>query len=167
MEDKIKITLAKKSKNDLIDILVDLSQKFDLVNDYMQSHFIDSQDQSLLKKYKKAIRVCFDLEDLNLTKGENIIKDFTNVSVLPEHIIELMLYFVEQGVRFTNEYGDIDEDFYLSIETMFEKVCQVISANSMEDIYKTRCEKVCSNTKNTGWGFHDGLCGSYYENFEK
>ena len=37
--------------------------------------------------------------------------------------MELMLTYVENGVKFTNEYGDIDEKFYDKIGEMLEKFC--------------------------------------------
>ncbi|MFC5591244.1 hypothetical protein ACFPRA_20385 [Sporosarcina soli] len=60
---------------------------------------------------------------------------------------ELMLYSVEQGVKFTNTYGDIDERFYSSMATMYEKV---ITICNMEEkffqIFKGRLKKFMTDT---------------------
>ena len=40
----------------------------------------------------------------------------------PASIVELMITYVESGVEFTNNYGDIDEVFCLKIENMYEKL---------------------------------------------
>lgn len=44
-----------------------------------------------------------------------------------------MLYYVEKGVEFTNNYGDIDQSFYSSIESMYERV--IILCDEEEEYY--------------------------------
>jgi len=49
-------------------------------------------------------------------KTENdAIKEFQKISSIPENIAELMLFYAEIGVEFTNTYGDIDEKFFLLV----------------------------------------------------
>ncbi len=43
------------------------------------------------------------------------LKNFRDISTNHELITELMMTHVEEGVAFTNEYGDIDERFYDNI----------------------------------------------------
>jgi hypothetical protein len=38
-----------------------------------------------------------------------------------------MLFYVEMGVRYTNQYGDINESFYTSMESMYENATKHIS----------------------------------------
>ncbi len=78
-----------------------------------------------------------------------------------------MLYYVEQGVNFTNEYGDITESFYASMESMYETALQMIVKNRLESQFDERCWAVVNNTSGIGWGFHDNLGALYDEYFDK
>ncbi|MBI4683936.1 MAG: hypothetical protein HY755_01930, partial [Nitrospirae bacterium] len=94
------------------------------------------------------------------------ISDFKKLSPSPEHIADAMVYFVECGVSFTNDFGDIDEPFYNSMEGMFEDACVFIQKNNFEKLFKERCKKIMGDTSGIGWGFHDYLADAYYQFFE-
>ena len=75
-----------------------------------------------------------------------------------------MLHYVEQGVEFTNTYGDIDERFYISMETMYEKVITI--CNEEEEfihIFEERLREIVTAKDGIGWGFHDQLSGLFGE----
>ena len=76
-----------------------------------------------------------------------------------------MLYYVECGVEFTNDYGDIDENFYISIENTYEKALKLMKKISILTKFKKRCQKVVNGTSDIGWGFHDSLGDMFYEYF--
>ena len=46
-----------------------------------------------------------------------------------------MLFYVECGVEFTNMYGDINEAFYYSIESMFADFVRVLNSLDSEAYY--------------------------------
>ena len=73
-----------------------------------------------------------------------------------------MLFYVEQGVLFTNEYGDIDEPFYNSMESMFESALALIAQHDLHDDYGARCQHIVS-TAPEGWGFAEGLSALYHQ----
>ena len=76
-----------------------------------------------------------------------------------------MLLYVEQGVKFTKTYGDIDENFYMSMEGMYEKALESINEYGFKETFQKRCKKIVENTSGMGWGFHDTLCDIYDEAF--
>ena len=78
-----------------------------------------------------------------------------------------MLYYVERGVEFTNQYGDIDESFYNSMEGMYLAAAGWIVKHSLQSAFRERCEEVVQNTRNIGWGFHDTLGDIFGEHFEQ
>ena len=77
-----------------------------------------------------------------------------------------MLYYVECGVEFTNDFGDINENFYISIENAYETLLKLIDEERILSKFKNRVFKVVNETRNIGWGFHDCLCEVYYEYYE-
>ena len=53
-----------------------------------------------------------------------------------------MLFYAEVGVKFTNEYGGINRQFYSNIEkAYYEAVCYIIENNLVSSI----CENVWKN----------------------
>jgi Family of unknown function (DUF6155) len=72
-----------------------------------------------------------------------------------------MLFYVEQGVKFTNAYGDIDESFYNSMESMYEKAVEWIIKYEIQDVFKERCMRIVKDTSSVGWGFYDALSDIY------
>jgi hypothetical protein len=76
-----------------------------------------------------------------------------------------MVFYVEIGVKYTDYYGDIDEAFYTSMESMYQRAVKFIIGESLGGEFQERCRKIVENTVNMGWGFHDGLADTYYEYF--
>ena len=77
-----------------------------------------------------------------------------------------MLYYVECGVRFTNDFGDIDENFYISMEKMFDQTLALLKKEDILDQFNDRASKILTDTDGMGWGFFDSLCEIYYNYYE-
>lgn len=54
--------------------------------------------------------------------GRKAISDYKKASGDEVGVLDIMVYYVEMGTKFTLEYGDIYEEFYDSLESMFKKV---------------------------------------------
>ena len=91
------------------------------------------------------------------------ITEFKKLSQDKIQLAELMVFYVEMGVKFTNCYGDIDESFYLNMESMYDQVVKFIISARLEDMFNQRCLEIVNDTAGMGWGFHDQLRGIYYE----
>lgn len=77
-----------------------------------------------------------------------------------------MIFYVEMGVMFTNQYGDIHERFYLSMESMFETVIKKLHESNDKSLFmqfKDRLSAIVNDTDGIGWGFHDNLAGIFFE----
>ena len=51
-----------------------------------------------------------------------------------------MLHYVDQGVNFTGQYGDIDEPFYNSMEKMFKDALKLSKKNNLLPFFQKNCE---------------------------
>ena len=49
--------------------------------------------------------------------------------------IDIMLFYIEQGVKFTLAYGDINEAFYSSMEGMYEKALSAMNKLDVKNIW--------------------------------
>lgn len=164
----LKKHLQQFTKEQLIEQINELHKKYKEVKDYY-SFCLNPDEKKTLGKYKAIIYESFYPKrgfKLNLSQARKAISDFKKLSPSPEHIADAMVYFVECGVLFTNDFGDIDESFYNSMKGMFEDACFFIRKNNFENLFKKRCEKLMEDSSNIGWGFHDFLSDAYYQFFE-
>jgi hypothetical protein len=49
-----------------------------------------------------------------------------------------MIFYVETVVRYTDCYGDIDEFFYLNMESMYKRALDFIFKSSLKDEFDDR-----------------------------
>jgi hypothetical protein len=72
-----------------------------------------------------------------------------------------MLCYVEAGVQFTNDYGDIDENYYASIERMYVQALTLMRKEDLLDNFLDRNRKVAYDTSDIGWGFYDFMVSAF------
>ena len=94
--------------------------------------------------------------------GKQAISDFKKLEPSSDLLAELMLFYVETGVKFTNDFGDIDEAFYLSLEKTYDAALTLIEKESLLNKFADRAGKILIDTSDIGWGFHDCLTDIYY-----
>jgi hypothetical protein len=165
---EVKTELNKLEKEDLIKHISELYKKFKPVKEYFD-FYIDPDEKKLLEQYKEKVTEGFFPKrgyQLKLSISRKAINDFKKLGTSAECLADLLLHFVENGVRFTNEYGDIDENFYTSIENTYSSSLAVISENGLLTTFKKRAHKIVTDTEGIGWGFHDYLEDRYCQHYE-
>jgi len=166
---ELKQHLSQLSHEELVNDIAELFGKLDAVKDFYQVRLVGGYDEQLLETYKAKIKHEFfpvrGFGAMRLSVARRAIADYKKVSSSPEGLIDLMVFYVEMGVQFTNAYGDIDEPFYNSMESMYKRAAQLIVKHPMQDQFEARCGKIVRDTSGIGWGFHDGLSGIYDEYF--
>ena len=163
MSTNIKLTqyLKSLSEENKIQEIKKLVTLFPLVKEYYQSKLSNEGEVELLKKYTLIIKKEFNTGNnpgrARISIAKKAVSDFIKVSRSESNVAEIMIQYVENGVRFTNAFGDIDESFYYSMESMFDKALDYIVKNNLKDSFKERCAKIVSDTDGIGWGFPDEL----------
>ncbi|HLP15970.1 MAG TPA: DUF6155 family protein, partial [Bacteroidota bacterium] len=99
----------------------------------------------------------------NLREGKKAISDFKKLGVSSERVVDLMLIYVEDGVRYTNEYGDISESFYNSVAGVYRHALELMKKEQLLEKFQKRAEKMIEETEGIGWGFHDEISDLYGE----
>ena len=165
----LKQYLKNCSKEELISDISELFKRFDLVKDYYQIKLSPQEETQVIAKYKKIIENEFfptrGLGKASLSVAKKAITEYKKIGETPVGVADIMLFYVEQGVKFTNAYGDINESFYNSMESMYEKVVEWIVRYEMQDIFNARCARIVEDTSGIGWGFHDALSDIYSNAF--
>jgi len=164
---ELKKKLKSKTQKELIDDIATLFKSFDVVNEYYQVQLF-CNDESVLQKYKAIIEYEFfpisERKDppARLAVAKKAITEYKKLTNSEVNIADIMVFYVETGVRFTIEYGDIDEVFYISMEGMYERALKFIVNNGLATIFNKRLLAIVNDTDGMGWGFHDGLADLYY-----
>jgi len=167
---KLKNSLSGKSKNELLEEIINLFKKCPQVKEYYTLVFSEEGEELILDKYKEIITKEFfpkrGYGKARLSVAKKAISDLKKISAKPPLIIDIMLHYVEQGVNFTGQYGDIDGPFYNSMGKMFEKALTLAEQYNLLSFFQERCEEIIKKSCD-GWGFKEGLAGTYYEFYEK
>lgn len=163
--------LSKKSDKELVDEIADLYKKFDVVKGYYQAS-VFSDDLGVLDKFKKIIASEFIPHSryaeppCRLSVAKKAISNYKKVSCSDKNLADIMLYYVECGVDFTITYGDVDDRFYRSMESMFASACGFIVKNGQENLYSTRAKAIVDDAAPCRWGFPDTLIEILYDHFD-
>ena len=104
---------------------------------------------------------------LRIAQAKKAVSQYEKAIGETKGLVELMLYFVECGNRFTVDYGDINEDFYLAMVRMYDKTIDTLFSLDEDTIqvYQSRFSEIMESSSGIGWGYHDDLCDLYYEAF--
>lgn len=163
----IKKELKKLERDKLIDLVADLYKKNKSVKEFFD-FYIDPDERELFNKYREKVFNAFYPKrgfNLKLKDGKTAISDFKKLDPSSELLADLMLYYVETGVEFTNEFGDISEGFYSSLEKTYLGALTLMRKENLLDKFADRALKVVTDTSDIGWGFHDylaGVCADFY-----
>jgi hypothetical protein len=164
---EIKPELESLDKQQLVKLVSEIYRKDKNVRTFLDYYF-NPDESSLFKKHKSRVREGFYQkrgDDISLSFARQAINDFKKHEPSKELLVDLMLYYVECGVKFTIDYGDIDERFYSSVEKMYCSALETAKKEGCLDRFKERAEKIMHDTEGIGWGCHDQLAyyyGEYY-----
>jgi hypothetical protein len=168
---ELKKVLKQQTKEELISLLTECYKSNDKIKEFISARYAGKDTvKQLYEVYKEKIHNSFFPvrgDTLKLAEARKAITGFKKLCSDDKLILDLMLYYVEMGVEFTNTYGDIDEDFNSSIESMYASVIKTLNKQDAPSLYhefQTRLEAVMDDTQNIGWGFHEALFEWYYNN---
>ena len=123
---ELKKYLNEKNNDELINEIIQLHKLFPDVREYYQTKLVPESEMDILEKYKITIKNEFlpnrGFGKMRYSVINKAISSYKKISSNEEFIAELMMYYVEVGIKFTREFGDIDEKFYETIEKAYMKV---------------------------------------------
>ncbi|MFP4459111.1 MAG: DUF6155 family protein [Candidatus Zixiibacteriota bacterium] len=165
---QVKAELKKLKKDTLINLIGELYKNFKPVKEYLE-FYMNPDEEKILEQYKEKVREGFFPKRgyrLRLSISRKAINSFKKLGTSKESLADLLLFYVECGVEFTNEFGDIYENFYTSIENTYEKSLNLMAKEGILDKFENRVSAIVKKTEGIGWGFHDFLARLYYEYYE-
>ncbi len=166
----IKRIINSFEKKQLVELTGDLYRLSTINKDFLHARFSLGEDP--LEPYKRIIQngihpYLEGNETLDIQSATEAISHFSKAIDDAKGEAELMVFFVECGNNFTLSYGDIDEDFYDSLLSMYEKALETVFELPIKEqkTFRDRLHEVMVSASDIGWGYHDGLCDLYYKAF--
>lgn len=166
----VKAAIGNFERSALLGLISDLYAYSTQNKNFLHARF--SLGSDALKPYKKIIVDALypnvmSNDPIEISTAKKAISDYGKAVGDPKGMLELMLYFVECGTRFTLDFGYGDEHFYASLERMYEKAIKLLLTldEAAIDDYYDRFEDLVTSTENIGWGFHDTLGDIFYDAF--
>jgi len=137
--------------------------------DFLHARFQAEEDSGpALEKYRRRIVDEFFtrrglMGKLRLSEARKAIRDYRKATGNLAGKIELMLTYVENGTEFTQQFGDIDEAFYGSLESVCNAVCNDMVAlllkegTELHPRFRERIQHLDDHADRIGWGYGDNL----------
>ena len=154
--------LATWEKPELLALVKDLYEVAAENRDFIQARSKAGEGGGeTLEKYRgKIVEQFFPARGdgkLKLGEARKAIRDYRKATGNLPGTAELLMTYVENGAQFTHEFGDIDERFYNSVESVLEELAALLRGEARElyPQFSDRLAKVEQMTDGIGWGFHD------------
>lgn len=163
---QLKKCLSKLTKEQVIEVVLELYDARKEAKEYLD-YYVNPNDDEKLDEYKKII-----YNEFYPNRGEpkcrfsvcrKAVSDFKKLKPDSISIADLMLFYIETGVSFTADYGDMWEQYYTALENNFGKAMEFINNNGYLEEFRPRIEKMLKMSEKCGWGFPDTLYDFYYE----
>ena len=158
--------LATWGKPALLALVKDLYDAAAVNRDFIQARCqADESGGEVLEKYRgKIVEQFFPKRGegkLKLGEARKAIRDYRKATGNIPGTAELLLTYVENGTKFTHEYGDIDERFYSSVESALAELSALLRGEARElyPQFSERLARVEQMSDGIGWGFHDFVAG--------
>ncbi|HEY5583179.1 MAG TPA: DUF6155 family protein [Ruminiclostridium sp.] len=168
---EFKNIIKQQSREALMDLLTDSYKAIPQLKEYITAKYAGQDTmKQIFETYKNKVHDVFFPENMKaqfkIGEARKAVSDFKKLCTDEIFVIDMMLYYVEMGVEFTNTYGDISESFYSSVENMYQSVIDSINKHKDSEIFNMlswRLKAVVDDTSGIGWGFHDSLSDTHYE----
>jgi hypothetical protein len=164
----VKSILVDKDKLELLKLVADLYSSSTDNKSFINSRYLIGG--KTLEPYKSIITKSlspdvYSGKPIRLSTGKKAISDYFKATKDKSGQLELMVHYLETGNQFTVECGDIDENFYSRLESMFEKILSLLKSqpSDVQKNYHSRLEYIISSSKNIGWGYYDYISEIFTE----
>lgn len=168
---ELKKQLKTYNAEELVSIIIDCYKSSADVKNYIHMMLEpESMENQLFDEAKKKISHQFYPDrgqpKLKLAEAKKAISEFSKLSNNQARTIDLMIYYVELGVEFTNDFGDMYASYYSSVASMYQNALNKINSDhdiSLYYVFQDRLRAIVQNSSGIGWGFHDELADLFYE----
>lgn len=161
---EIRKVLSKCSERDLIGLVGDLYALSQSNKDFLEARFIKNDKvlaryKDLIKKYIAPSEPWKNHQRISLKDAKKAISDYKKATDDTLGLIDLMVCYVEYGTDFLCEFGDMYEQYYCSLESVFSNILKLMNNFEHEEIsnFEQRLRIVVKKAEHMGWGYYDSI----------
>jgi hypothetical protein len=166
---ELKNHLRQLTHEQLINHLLYLGDAFNEVQGYLQNVVRPADEDAVRARYQRVIESEFfparGYGKARLSIARKAVTDYGKVALTTRGPADLMLFYVETGLRFAREFGVDEAAFYVSMLRMSRDALDWIVAHGLEAEFHARCQQLLDATEGMGWGVHDTLFSEYHDRF--
>ena len=166
---EVKRRLKEKTVKELIKIISECYKVSNESRFYISTELIENKQETenIINELREELSIAFwgKKKTLpppvpNLRKAKKTVSDLKKVTDNPEIIIQFMLGYIDHGIMYSCEYGDMWEQYYDSIENMFQHMTKmIVEHNEQINVWRIikETEDVIWKSSEFGWGLYDNL----------
>ncbi len=164
--------LKTLDRDQMAEFVMEMYANSKSIKEYID-HFLNPDvGADVIEKYKKIIEKEFYPRNpmnagLKYSVAKKAIKDFADLKPDPIFLSELMLYLPELASKFTHDYGDMTEQYYISAENNFNAALRYIAKNGLLKHFKEQAKSCVQYASRCGYGFSDAMNDIYYSYYEE
>lgn len=147
-EAKLKEYINSLDESKLRHQVIEMCQLIPEVKEYYNLKINPMLEEKLLEEYKSLIKSEFysyrGKIRVSYSEISDIIRKFKEKVTMADKIAELMLFYVDLGIELTNEYGEMEEEFYINVEATFNKAISHINKHGLKEIFNNRLRDIIS-----------------------
>jgi hypothetical protein len=160
----IRKILNRCSPGDLLSLIGEFYSLSKANKDFLEARFL--RNNNALDRYKVQIKKYLapnepwkSNQQISLKDAKKILSDFKKATTDKIGLIELMVHYVECGTDFLCEFGDMYEQYYASLESVFDNALKVMKQFEAEEIqnFIDRLKTVVNKASHMGWGYYDSI----------
>lgn len=163
---QLKKMLQSMDKSEVISLVLEMYDTKKEIKEYLNYVVSPNEKEQFLKAKKIIEDEYFPAKGWpkeRLSVAKKAISDFSKLKPSPELEGELLIFLVECGCRYTFEYGDITEAFYIGMENNFRKALMFLKKNELLERFKPNAENCVKWSSSCGYGFADEIESTFYE----
>ncbi len=156
------------SKEHVVKLVLEMYQNNKQTREYLE-YWLEPNEKEKLEYYRKVI-----IEEFYPTRNvlnpklrfsacKKAITEFRALQPDPPLLADLLITLPETACKFTNEFGDMWEQYYDSAATNFNIALLYMQKNGLLQTFKKRCENCVKYAEPCGYGFSEEIGDLYHE----
>lgn len=164
----VKAQLKDLQKDDFLLLLHDLYALNADNRLFLTTRLLAGTPAEMVAPYRKAISQVFNpdrgLHSQQLRVARKAVNDFKKLCHDPLPVIDLMLFYVEEGASCARTYGNLDSAVYQSLASVYleaaKRTADLADPATTEGL-RPRFAQLVRDAAALGWGLHEELINTY------
>lgn len=159
---RLKARLQQADQQTLVKLIQDLCTLSTDNRTFLETRLAVATDP--LAPYKKRIEeaLCpdvFSKKPTSISAARRAVTEYRRAAGDQHGLLELMLYYVECGTDCTAAYGDMWEEYYASLESMYDRFLKALKKTDehTKESFRNRLRTVVDRAQVVGWDYYEYL----------